>query len=857
MGDLTNFKLLVVGAGGIGCELLKNLVLTGFTQIEVIDLDTIELSNLNRQFLFQKVHVGKPKAIIARESVLKYNPNANIIAYHDSIMNVKYNVDYFKQFNMVLNALDNKAARSHVNRLCLAADVPLIESGSGGYLGQVTLIKKNLTECYDCLPKPPAKTFPGCTIRNTPSEPIHCIVWAKHLFNQLFGSEDPDEAVSPDGEDPENMADAGNTAVAKSSTEEIVTRVSTRQWAKETSYDPTKIFNKLFKDDIKYLLSMAKLWEKRRAPEPLDWSESTENQKCYEDERQNESTSSKTNQTNSSKLASQKIWTISECCDTFTQSVKSLQKRLEESTDSDPMLCWDKDEEDHLNFVASAASLRCYVFAIPVRSKFEIKSLAGNIIPAIATTNAIVAGLIVLQALKVLNNKLNECKTVYLRDHRGNNTASTQQSKIIVGCQLVKPNEKCYVCAEKPEISVRLNLNTFTVKNFETKILKQELNMVQPDVEIDDGTGRIIISSEEGETDENNDKFLSFFGLTDKTSLKCDDFFQNYQLKVTLYQCDKFEAENTKEYELINDNQLLKDVQEKLKNQQQQQPTTSAAVEDVELKDDKKRRYEAAFDSDYCVSLEKSASGSSKPKSIKKLKSSNSLNQDGAIEDEELVSADQPATNELDDSSNSINDASDALSDEDISNNGSKQEACVQSKQANSTSQSNSVSKNKRFSVIEEITVDDDCIIEENSNDVKLANGDFSSENSNSGSGTNNMNEQDDSDKDDDDDDSDVIECTESDDDVIECNTDSMSSKPTDTNSLENNLSNGIEKNGNGNGHYQNNSKSKEIHLNGNNNGSSDSHEHKNGNCVSSDLINSSKKKSTEQETDDSVTVIE
>ncbi len=127
------------------------------------------------------------------------------MAHHDTVMNTNYDANYFKQFALVLNALDNKAARSHVNRLCLAADIPLIESGSAGYLGQVTLIKKSVTECYDCLMKPAAKTFPGCTIRNTPSEPIHCIVWAKHLFNQLFGTEDPDEAVSPDGEDPENM----------------------------------------------------------------------------------------------------------------------------------------------------------------------------------------------------------------------------------------------------------------------------------------------------------------------------------------------------------------------------------------------------------------------------------------------------------------------------------------------------------------------------------------------------------------------------------------------------------------------------------------------------------------------------
>lgn len=92
------------------------------------------------------------------------------------------------------------------------------------------------------------------------------------------------------------------------------------------------------------------------------------------------------------------------------------------------------------------------------------KALAGNIIPAIATTNAIVAGLIVLQALKVLKNKLNECKTVFLRD-------KAIKSRIIVGSELVKPNEKCYVCASKAEISVKLNLLQFTVKQFETKVI--------------------------------------------------------------------------------------------------------------------------------------------------------------------------------------------------------------------------------------------------------------------------------------------------------------------------------------------------------------------------------------------------
>lgn len=77
-----NSRILVVGAGGIGCELLKNVVLSGFSNIVVLDLDTIDVSNLNRQFLFRKHHVGLPKAIVARESVLKYNPDVSIEALH-------------------------------------------------------------------------------------------------------------------------------------------------------------------------------------------------------------------------------------------------------------------------------------------------------------------------------------------------------------------------------------------------------------------------------------------------------------------------------------------------------------------------------------------------------------------------------------------------------------------------------------------------------------------------------------------------------------------------------------------------------------------------------------------------------
>lgn len=74
---------------------------------------------------------------VARDSVLRFCPQANIIAHHDDIKNPKFGPDFYRKFSLVMNALDNLDARRHVNRLCLATSTPLIESGTQGFLGQV------------------------------------------------------------------------------------------------------------------------------------------------------------------------------------------------------------------------------------------------------------------------------------------------------------------------------------------------------------------------------------------------------------------------------------------------------------------------------------------------------------------------------------------------------------------------------------------------------------------------------------------------------------------------------------------------------------------------------------------------
>ena len=512
-------KVLIVGAGGIGCEILKNLVMTGFTNIEIIDLDTIDVSNLNRQFLFQKKHVGKSKADVARETALTFNPDAKIVHYHDSITSPDYGVSFFKKFTLVMNALDNRAARNHVNRMCLAADIPLIESGTAGYEGQVELIKKGLSQCYECTPKAAQKTYPGCTIRNTPSEPIHCIVWAKHLFNQLFGEEDPDQDVSPDTADPEAADAAGEGALNSESNEKgNVDRVSTRTWAHSCGYDPEKLFTKLFHDDIKYLLSMDNLWKKRRPPTPLNWKELPDGVPGCSKE------------INEPGLKDQQRWSISKCGTIFAESIKSLSKTLAASQEKAPNnhLVWDKDDQSSMDFVAACANVRAYIFGIAQKTRFDIKSMAGNIIPAIATTNAIVAGLVVLHAFRILEENLKSCRSVYLR------SKMNHRNQLLVPEKNVNPpNPKCYVCAPTPQAVLAVDTSKMTIKQLDDVVLKNRLNMIAPDVMID-GTGSVVISSEEGETEGNNDKILEELGIKDGTILKVDDFQQNYSLTVTV-----------------------------------------------------------------------------------------------------------------------------------------------------------------------------------------------------------------------------------------------------------------------------------------------------------------------------------
>ncbi|KAF9990113.1 E1 ubiquitin-activating protein uba2 [Mortierella antarctica] len=570
VSTIAGARVLMVGAGGIGCELLKNLVMSGFKNIEVIDLDTIDLSNLNRQFLFQKQHIKKSKAHIAKASALAFNPNVNIVSRHQNIKEQEFSVDWFKGFDLVMNALDNLDARRHVNKMCLAANVPLVESGTAGYLGQVTVIQKDKTECFDCQPKETPKTFPVCTIRSTPSTPIHCIVWAKsYLFGLLFGNaeDDDDEVLSKEeGGDEETVNELAALAAESQALKEILASSDSEDFAQ-------RVFDKVFYTDIERLKKMEDMWKSRKAPTPLRYSE------IMGHKNNNSSDTMETSAAEAATLKDQRVWTLQETVQVFSESLEKLNTRLKEMRESDPeaSVQFDKDDAETLDFVTATANLRAHVYGIEEKSRFQVKAMAGNIIPAIATTNAIIAGMMVMLAFKILNKRLEDCKTSYLVYGR-------HRPQLIVSEPLAKPNPRCYICRNS-YIGLKIDTEKSTVQDLINLFEEHSLR----DVEIQEN-GRVIYDPD---FEDNVERTLASLQLTDGKFVDVVDE-DDRKVIVCIKNVDSTTLGNNN-YEIEGDIDQAMEQQDLMKQELKHAEAAAAAHEhqedtDVVMMDDNKKR---------------------------------------------------------------------------------------------------------------------------------------------------------------------------------------------------------------------------------------------------------------------------
>ena len=193
---IANARQFLVGAGAIGCEMLKNWAMMGLGSgpdgsVVITDMDTIEKSNLNRQFLFRPWDVTKLKSETAVGAVVRMNPSmkGKISFFADRVGSETENVfgdAFFAKLTGVTNALDNVDARKYMDRRCVFYGKPLLESGTLGTKGNTQVVIPHLTESYSSSNDPPEKSIPICTLKNFPNAIEHTIQWGRDLFEGLF-----------------------------------------------------------------------------------------------------------------------------------------------------------------------------------------------------------------------------------------------------------------------------------------------------------------------------------------------------------------------------------------------------------------------------------------------------------------------------------------------------------------------------------------------------------------------------------------------------------------------------------------------------------------------------------------------
>lgn len=170
---LSESTVMVIGVGAIGCEVAKNLALMGIGRLIMVDNDVVEISNLSRQMLFTDEDIGRPKAVVAKEKLVKMNPLIRVDQYYSDVREL--DEDLFMEANVICSCLDNWPVRRWVNSMCVELDKPLVDVATEGLNANLQTVIPGKTACLECHGEdliPKEIQLAECTLRRRKPEDL-------------------------------------------------------------------------------------------------------------------------------------------------------------------------------------------------------------------------------------------------------------------------------------------------------------------------------------------------------------------------------------------------------------------------------------------------------------------------------------------------------------------------------------------------------------------------------------------------------------------------------------------------------------------------------------------------------------